>query len=179
MKTTIEEIRSYVESRTGLDISKKTRKRPYVDARALYFALCRKYTKASFDEIGVLVNKDHSTVVHSVLHCFDSVYKFNRLIRNIYDSFRPILVVVPENLTRDDVRDILEENMALVDKVDMLTDRISKLESGNGRIIDLVAKVPEPALDDFFTRVSAMVTMLQATKYVAPVKVRELEGAEL
>lgn len=179
MKTTVEEIRNYVESRTGLDISSKTRKRPYVDARALYFALCRKHTDASFDEIGVLVNRDHSTVVHSVLHCFDSVYKFNRLIRNIYDSFRPILVVVPEKLTKDDVKDILEENMALMAKIDVLTDRINKLENGNARIIDLVAKVPEPAIEDFFTRVSAMVTMLQATKYRESVKVRELQGAEL
>jgi hypothetical protein len=179
MKTTIEEIRNYVESRTGLDISKKTRKRPYVDARALYFALCRKHTNASFDEIGVLVNRDHSTVVHSVLHCFDAVYKFNRLIRNIYDSFRPILVVTPDTLTDDQVQNIINENIALREAVDALNDRISKLESGNGRIIDLVAKVPEPALDDFFTRVSAMVTMLQATKYREAAKVRELEGAEL
>lgn len=178
MKTTVEEIRKYVESRTGLDISSKTRKRPYVDARALYFALCRKHTNASFDEIGVLVNRDHSTVVHSVLHCFDSVYKFNRLIRNIYDSFRPILAVVPETLTKDDVQCVLEENMALMAKIDVLNDRINKLENGNARIIDLVAKVPEPAIEDFFSRVSAMVTMLQSARYHQVAK-RELQGAEL
>lgn len=51
MKTTIEEIRNYVESKTGLDISRKTRKRQYVDARALYYKMCREYTDASLEEI--------------------------------------------------------------------------------------------------------------------------------
>jgi len=88
-------------------------------------------------------------------------------------------VVTPDTLTDDQVQNIINENIALREAVDALNDRISKLESGNGRIIDLVAKVPEPALDDFFTRVSAMVTMLQATKYREAAKVRELEGAEL
>lgn len=172
MKTTIEEIRNYVESKTGLDISRKTRKRQYVDARALYYKMCREYTDASLEEIGTLVNRDHSSVVHSVLHCFDSVYKFNPLVRNIYDDFKPILVASPERLTREEIDSIVNENR-------MLRSRLAYVESRNGRMMDLVAKVPEAALDDFFVKASAMVTMLQTIKYREPVKTRELQGAEL
>ena len=172
MKTRIEEIRNYVESKTGLDISRKTRKRQYVDARALYYKLCRENTDASLEEIGTLVNRDHSSVVHSVLHCFESVYKFNPLVRNIYDDFNPVLVACPERLTKEEIYTIVNENK-------MLRNHLDFLESRNSRMLDLVAKVPEPALDDFFVKASAMVTMLQTIKYREPVKTRELQGAEL
>lgn len=171
MKTTIEEIRNYVESKTGLDISRKTRKRQYVDARALYYKLSRENTDASLEEIGALVNRDHSSVVHSVLHCFDAVYKFNPLIRNIYDDFQPILVACPETLTKQEINNIVSENKAL-------RARLEYVENRNGRMIDLVAKVPEEALDDFFSRASAMITMLQSARYHQVAK-RELQGAEL
>jgi len=172
MKTTIEEIRNYVEAKTDLDISRTTRKRKYVDARALYFKLCRENTDASLEEIGSLVGRDYSSVIHSVKHCFDAVYKYNPLIRNIYDDFKPIQVAIPERLTNEEISSLVEENKAL-------KARLEFLEKGNGRMLDLVAKVPEQALDDFFVRASAMVTMLQAVKYREAVKVRELQGAEL
>lgn len=118
------------------------------------------------------MNRDHSSVVHSVLHCFESVYKFNPLVRNIYDDFKPILVASPERLTREEIDGIVNENR-------MLRSRLAYVESRNGRMMDLVAKVPEAALDDFFVKASAMVTMLQTIKYREPVKTRELQGAEL
>ena len=172
MKTTFEEIRNYVEAKTDLDISRTTRKRKYVDSRALYFKLCRENTDASLEEIGSLVGRDYSSVIHSVKHCFDAVYKYNPLIRNIYDDFNPILVAIPERLTKHEIGALIEENKAL-------RSRLEFLEKGNGRMLDLVAKVPEQALDDFFVRASAMVTMLQAVKYREVVKSRELQGAEL
>lgn len=172
MKTTIEEIRNYVESKTDLDISRTTRKRQYVDARALYFKLCRENTDASLEEIGSLVGRDYSSVIHSVKHCFDSVYRFNPLVRNIYDDFKPILVAVPERLTKEEIDALVEENKSL-------RERVTFLENGNGRMIDLVAKVPESALEDFFTKVSAMVTMMQSVRYKEPVKTKELKGAVL
>ena len=172
MKTTIEQIRKYVESKTSLDISKKTRDREYVDARALYFKLCRENTTASYDQIGSSVNRDYSTVIHSVRHTFDSIYRFNPLIRNLYDDFMPISVAIPESFSKRDIAALIEENINL-------KSRIELIETRNGRLYDLVAKVPEHALDDFFTRASAMVTMLQATRYIEPVKVKELKGAEL
>ena len=62
-KETIKEI---VESYFELSISRNTRKRQYVEARAIYFKLCREFTQLSLEQIGESVNRDHASVLHGV-----------------------------------------------------------------------------------------------------------------
>ena len=60
-KETIKEI---VESDFEISISRTTRKRQYVEARAIYFKLCREFTQLSLEQIGKSVNRDHASVLH-------------------------------------------------------------------------------------------------------------------
>ena len=60
-KETIKEI---VESYFEISISRNTRKRQYVEARAIYFKLCREFTQLSLEQIGKSVNRDHASVLH-------------------------------------------------------------------------------------------------------------------
>ena len=60
-KETIKEI---VESYFEISISRNTRKRQYVEARAIYFKLCRIFTQLSLEQIGKSVNRDHASVLH-------------------------------------------------------------------------------------------------------------------
>ena len=62
-KETIKEI---VESYFELSISRNTRKRQYVEARAIYFKLCREFTQLSLEQIGKSVKRDHASVLHGV-----------------------------------------------------------------------------------------------------------------
>ena len=62
-KETIKEI---VESYFEISISRNTRKRQYVEARAIYFKLCREFTQLSLEQIGKSVNRDHASVLHGV-----------------------------------------------------------------------------------------------------------------
>ena len=62
-KETIKEI---VENYFELSISRNTRKRQYVEARAIYFKLCREFTQLSLEQIGKSVNRDHASVLHGV-----------------------------------------------------------------------------------------------------------------
>jgi len=62
-KETIKEI---VESYFEISISRNTRKRQYVEARAIYFKLCRIFTQLSLEQIGKSVNRDHASVLHGV-----------------------------------------------------------------------------------------------------------------
>ena len=62
-KETIKEI---VESYFEINISRTTRKRQYVEARAIYFKLCRDFTQLSLEQIGKSVNRDHASVLHGV-----------------------------------------------------------------------------------------------------------------
>tara|TARA_R110002049_G_scaffold7587_2_gene43494 strand:+ start:832 stop:1287 length:456 start_codon:yes stop_codon:yes gene_type:complete len=62
-KETIKEI---VENYFEISISRNTRKRQYVEARAIYFKLCREFTQLSLEQIGKSVNRDHASVLHGV-----------------------------------------------------------------------------------------------------------------
>jgi len=59
-------IKEYVNNLYGLDIVKDTRKREYVDARALYYKLCKDLTKCTLTVIGNSVNRDHASVLHAL-----------------------------------------------------------------------------------------------------------------
>ena len=63
----LEKIKKLVELETKIeDISTKSRKPDNVNARVIYFYLARTHTSKSFEQIARLVNRDHSTGVHSM-----------------------------------------------------------------------------------------------------------------
>ena len=57
-------IKEIVEQHFKLDITTKTRKREYVEARGIYYYLTRQYTRMSLSSIGKTMGRDHSTVLH-------------------------------------------------------------------------------------------------------------------
>lgn len=61
-----ETIKDLVNNYFNLDITRNTRKRPYVEARAYYFKLMRKHTPLSLELIGKEVNRDHASVLHGI-----------------------------------------------------------------------------------------------------------------
>lgn len=64
MTNTQKIVRTLVEDYYKLDITTHTRKRPYIEARAIYYKLLRDNTHYSLTEIGKTMNKDHATVLY-------------------------------------------------------------------------------------------------------------------
>jgi len=56
---------NYVCEILDIDIASKNRAQLYIDGRTLYYMLATKTTGASLSEIGLVVNRDHSTVTHA------------------------------------------------------------------------------------------------------------------
>ena len=52
----IKEVRNFVEDKTQLDVSKKSRRRNYVYARAIFFYLARKYAGSTYYVMAAEVN---------------------------------------------------------------------------------------------------------------------------
>lgn len=67
-------IRVELEKRLSIDLQAKTRKRPYVYARAVYFRLCRDLTHNTLSDIAKSVGMDHASVIHS-FKVFDDVIR--------------------------------------------------------------------------------------------------------
>lgn len=57
-------IKETVEQYFNLDITKDTRVREYIDARAIYFKLAKENTHDTLASIGRSMGRDHATVLH-------------------------------------------------------------------------------------------------------------------
>lgn len=57
-------IKQLVEQHFKLDITKNTRVRAYIDARAIYYQLLKENTHDTLADIGRSMGRDHATVLH-------------------------------------------------------------------------------------------------------------------
>ena len=65
------QIKTKVENHFGFFINVRSRKRHLVDARKIYFGLCREFTKKSLTEIGRSMERDHASALHNIRSCRD------------------------------------------------------------------------------------------------------------
>ena len=82
------------------DVCGKSRKQEVVYTRMTIAYFLRQYTKLSTTEIGNLINRDHSTIVH-YLKAYDSEFRFNEEFRNFAERIK------------EDLQDILKSSFAL------------------------------------------------------------------
>ncbi len=61
-----ETLQKLVEEFYELDITRNTRKRNYVEARAMYYKIVRDNTRLSLEAIGKTVNRDHASVFYGI-----------------------------------------------------------------------------------------------------------------
>jgi len=86
-------IKQIVDDYFKLEISTNTRKREYVEARAIFYKLCKEFTKLSLEEIGTKVGRDHASVLHGIKTLgiwmeYDNRIKNNlRILRNKIRNF--------------------------------------------------------------------------------------------
>ena len=64
-------IKLAVERHFGFNINVRCRERHIVDARKMYFSLCRDFTKKSLMLIGRSMDRDHATALHNIRSCKD------------------------------------------------------------------------------------------------------------
>lgn len=82
----LNEIYNFINDKFRLDISDKKRSNHYVDLRTLFFKMATDYTSATVHEIGSVVKRDHSTVVHARNNLFDYVMS-KTVIKEAYNDF--------------------------------------------------------------------------------------------
>lgn len=82
-------IKAFAESKYMIDdISISLKKRNYVNARALYCSLSKKYTGYSLSKIGSKINRNHATVLHSINNIHDRNMKDDNFYINSYSVFK-------------------------------------------------------------------------------------------
>jgi len=82
----LKSIVEFVNRRVGLDIMLPSRRVDVIDARALYYKIALKETRASMNVIGKIVGKSHATVIHTRNNVFPLLEK-DDFYMNIYREY--------------------------------------------------------------------------------------------
>ena len=82
------------------DVCGRSRKQEIVYPRMVIACFLRQHTALSTTEIGRLINRDHSTIIH-YLKTYDSEFRFNKEFRNFAESIK------------EELDDILKDPFAL------------------------------------------------------------------
>jgi hypothetical protein len=121
---------SIVSSIAGVDILEKTRRRPVVEARGVFYKIYKDIEGWSLADIGALFGKDHATVMHGI-STIEDLMSNDESLKTMYD--RCISLYRGSTILNWDM-----DKKELVDKVSSLDNRILDL---NSYISEMEAKV--------------------------------------
>lgn len=78
------------------DVCGRSRKQEVVYTRMMIAHFLRQYTSLSTTEIGKLIGRDHSTILH-YLATYESEFRFNKDFRNFAKSIKEELDDIPKD----------------------------------------------------------------------------------
>ena len=124
----LEKIKELVEDYYGLDLNIKSRKKIYVQARAIYYYIAREFTGNSLKSIGEIVGKDHATVLYflseiTYMRKFDS--NFNENFYELYEIAKDLQRVNKVELTLEQL--VTRYNKLQID-YEVVKRRLNKYE---------------------------------------------------
>ena len=113
-------LKEIILQETNIDITKNSRKRNVIEIRALYFKLLKEFNPAlTLEQIGETVNKDHSTVIHS-LKRYDMYEKWNNYLKQL--SY-----IITHKINDENIVD-LNDNASLKFELRKARNKIDSLE---------------------------------------------------
>jgi len=174
-KIKIEKIKQFVDRYYGFNIEKNTRKEEYIIARTMYYFLSRTYTSQPLSDIGGLLNRDHSTVIHSLSKNHEFYAKYNNTYKGGLASFDDYAIRYVEMLEKKQQSEQGIDTIALKESVlhyenIKLKEQLSELHTEHQLLLqsakvssvlgEIVNKIPENKLPIVVERLNAMVKML-------------------
>ena len=149
----IKKIGDSVKEASGLDIFDNTRRRDYVEMRALVCYVLRKKMRIGLTNIALYFQSEgktmhHATVIHLV-KMYPVYKKYNSSLSNIEDSFEEL-----NNLEFN--QDSFIKNQYLSYNYDKLEEKYKNLKDKikNNRILDVVHNIPEDKIDEVIERIN-------------------------
>ena len=81
----VELIKNLVEEEFNLKLKTRTRKRAYVEARAMYYLLLRKKSRMTMAAISNTLDMNHATVLHSI-RSLKNWMEYDVNLKNVYNN---------------------------------------------------------------------------------------------
>jgi len=121
----IRDIKTKVQQSAKLKLTRNTRLRRYVYARAIYFKLCKEFTHSTLVEIGKSVGRDHASVIHG-LKVFNILIMYSESVLQLYTKIKKeLLFTSAKDLKRFNDRnyykikyeELLDKHYELLEKI--------------------------------------------------------------
>ena len=161
-------IRTHIENCLNIDLSLRTRKRNYVYARAVYFKLCKEYTRLSLNDIGLSINMDHASVLHAINNVFPLVMQYDGHLQDLYEDYKLSNKYDTESMFESYSR-IIRENMKLRREIKNIKEEYGvecgfeavnvNTEEGlvDKEFMSLYREIPEAKKEDVYTKLDTIV----------------------
>lgn len=139
MQNKLETLQKVIESRLEVQLNKNTRKKEYIFARALFYALAYDGKRVTYSTIGKYIGRDHATILHSVKNVFPQIM-FDENYKRLYDELSLILDdSVDENTSTTHQNGISRLYQEMQKKEDLIQELSLKLiiaEKTNDKVAD-------------------------------------------
>ena len=145
-------IRTHIENCLNIDLSLRTRKRNYVYARAVYFKLCKEYTRLSLNDIALSINMDHASVLHAINNVFPLVMQYDGHLQDLYEDYKVSNKYDTESMFESYSR-IIRENMKLRREI----ENIKEEGLVDKEFMSLYREIPEAKREDVYTKLDTIV----------------------
>lgn len=157
---TPERFKKIIALETGIDVDIVSRKRNFVEVRALYYKMLRDILGMTLHSIADTVDKDHATILHS-LNNFDNWSSYSEDLRRHYTNVMHMIYHYEYNCMEDIELNKLKYNNILLDfKVKELTDHISEMKKPtNNRFYELMDKIPYDKEELMYERFETIIRM--------------------
>jgi len=122
----ITNIKAYLESELGIDLSARTRRQEYIKGRCMFYHFARRYTELTLQQIAQLVGGlDHSTIIHGLVICEDYIKQSKSFAKDMirHDDYILNTLINPQV---DSVESINAEIQVLKEKLNKLSPSESK-----------------------------------------------------
>lgn len=154
MENKLETLQKVIESRLDIKLKKNTRKKEYIFARALFYALAYDGKRFTYTTIGKYMGKDHATVLHSIKNVFPQIM-YNNKYKRVYDELSLIVGDGVDEKTlithQDGIYNLYQEMQKKDDIIQDLSLKLILAEKVNNRVAevlrDLTPEETETLLD--------------------------------
>lgn len=154
MENKLETLQKVIESRLDIKLKKNTRKKEYIFARALFYALAYDGKRFTYTTIGKYMGKDHATVLHSIKNVFPQIM-FHNKYKSVYDELSLIVGDGIDEKTlithQDGIYNLYQEMQKKDDIIQDLSLKLILAEKANNRVSevlkDLTPEETETLLD--------------------------------
>ena len=130
MNKTLINLKNHLDQEAGVDISTRSRHRPIVLFRVLFYKLALDLTSESTIKIAKVVDRDHSTIIHSRNNTFEYMMSLEKY-RNLYKKYMALYNTEVIDFTDEESIEI----QRLTNQLNKQLDNVAELE----RIVDTMA----------------------------------------